>query len=327
MDARKSAVCRCNVGFSKISPDKHVDVCVDSDEDRGSIPLASKLLILSSLRRDNCESGNESDNTSANVGETSTGSRCGGSLEIRHPIRFVGLILNPQRVRAEYPSCYACDEKKVSTEHAPPLCFFPETKDENGRSLYRKNLITVPSCEVHNTSKSDDDLYAAFHLASTTRGNHCAQLVRDGVIARRIERDQTERGGALTRRILTQIRGFIGKNPFGELDAARMVRFLTLCAPGLYFYDKFKPLKLPLRVASLDYDLANNPKKSEALRLQRASFDEEMRGSEYRGSNPDVFQYAICEKPERDVTMIEMIFLGELHRWAFYHPNAERQVF
>ena len=41
MDARKSAVCRCNVGFLKISPDKHVDVCVDSDEDRGSTPLAS----------------------------------------------------------------------------------------------------------------------------------------------------------------------------------------------------------------------------------------------------------------------------------------------
>jgi len=41
VDARKPAVCRCNVGFLKISPAKHVDVCVDSDEDRGSTPLAS----------------------------------------------------------------------------------------------------------------------------------------------------------------------------------------------------------------------------------------------------------------------------------------------
>ena len=32
------------------SPDKHVDVCVDSDEDRGSTPLASTLLILRHLR-------------------------------------------------------------------------------------------------------------------------------------------------------------------------------------------------------------------------------------------------------------------------------------
>src|SRR3989442_13963838 len=31
-DARESAVCWCNVGFSKISSDKHVDVFPDSDE-------------------------------------------------------------------------------------------------------------------------------------------------------------------------------------------------------------------------------------------------------------------------------------------------------
>ena len=32
-----------------LSPDKHVDGCVDSDEDRGSIPLASTLLIINDL--------------------------------------------------------------------------------------------------------------------------------------------------------------------------------------------------------------------------------------------------------------------------------------
>ena len=67
MDARESAVCRCNVGFSKISPDKHVDVCADSDEDRGSNPLASKLLILRALRVRNAISGNESGNMVAEV--------------------------------------------------------------------------------------------------------------------------------------------------------------------------------------------------------------------------------------------------------------------
>ena len=236
-------------------------------------------------------------------------------------------MLNRQRILAEYPSCYACDGKRVSTEHAPPLCFFPETKDANGQSLYRENLITVPSCHLHNTNKSDDDLYAAFHLASTIRGNHCAQLVREGVIARRMELDKANRGGAFTQRVLRQIRGFIGKNPFGEVDAARMIRVLDLCARAVYFYEKLKPLKLPLRVASLEYDLGDDPKKSELLKIYRKSFDEEMAGSEYRGSNPDVFRYAVCEKPEKDVTMIHMIFFGELHRWAFYHPDAERQIF
>jgi hypothetical protein len=44
VDARESAACRCNIRLLKTwTPDKHVDVCVESDEDRGSTPLASSL--------------------------------------------------------------------------------------------------------------------------------------------------------------------------------------------------------------------------------------------------------------------------------------------
>ncbi|MDC4397076.1 hypothetical protein NQ657_19490, partial [Acinetobacter baumannii] len=38
-------------------------------------------------------------------------------------------------------------------EHVPPKCFFPQ--DLN--STYRKNLIKVPSCRVHNNDTSDTD--------------------------------------------------------------------------------------------------------------------------------------------------------------------------
>jgi hypothetical protein len=238
----------------------------------------------------------------------------------------MALISNRQRVLAEYPSCYACDEKKTSHEHVPPLCFFPDEKDAAGRSLYRKDLIRVPSCDLHNTRKSDDDLYAAFHLAFTIRGNQCAELVQEGAIARGLERDRRERSGAFTKRLLKQIKGKIGENLFGELDGARMRHFLDLCARGVYFYEKLRPLKLPLRVANLDYDLAEDPEKSKRLAIQRKSFEDEMSGSEYHGNNPDVFQYAICEKPAKDVTMIELVFFGSLWRWAFYHPDAERQT-
>lgn len=237
------------------------------------------------------------------------------------------IISSPQRILAEYPSCYACDERKVSREHVPPLCFFPDVKDGLGNSLYRKNLMRVPSCDLHNTEKSNDDLYAAFHLAGTICGNHCAELVRNSVIARRLEKDRRERGGSLTKRLLSQIRGTVGENLFGVVDAQRMIRFLELCARGVYFYEKLKPLKLPLRVANVDYDLQDDPEKSQALAIQRSSFHEEMSGCEYRGSNPDVFTYRICEKPEKDVTMIELTFFGDLQRWAFYHPDAERQRF
>jgi hypothetical protein len=238
----------------------------------------------------------------------------------------MSLIVDPQRLRAEWPSCYACDAPKKSREHIPPLCFFPDQKNKNGHSLYRKNLIRVPSCDAYNTGKSEDDLYAAFHLASTIRGNKCAGLVRDGVIARAIKKDQAKRGGAFTKLILKQIRGRVGENIAGQLDAKRMMRFLDLCARGLYFYQELKQLKVPLRVASVDYDLLDTARREQCEEWRR-SFNEEMKGCEYHGDNPDVFRYAICEKPEKGVIIIEMVFFGERHRWAFYHPDAERQTF
>jgi hypothetical protein len=48
--------------------------------------------------------------------------------------------------------CYYCGKEAVSKEHMPPKCFFT-----NNNKL---NLVTVPSCILHNTGKSEIDLYA-----------------------------------------------------------------------------------------------------------------------------------------------------------------------
>ena len=48
-----------------------------------------------------------------------------------------------------------CDAPSTSREHAPPISLFPEA-DVFGRDV-RRNLITVPSCDAHNSMKSKDD--------------------------------------------------------------------------------------------------------------------------------------------------------------------------
>ena len=63
-------------------------------------------------------------------------------------------------------TCYACDNKAVSREHIPPKCFFPERKDFPNDKDYRRDLITVPSCIVHNLHKAYDDEYCFFVIAS-----------------------------------------------------------------------------------------------------------------------------------------------------------------
>jgi hypothetical protein len=105
-----------------------------------------------------------------------------------------------------------------------------------------------------------------------------------------------------------------------------MIHVLELCARGVYFYETLQPLKLNLNVANLDLDLPD-PNKKRLLDGQRASFDEEMMGCEFKGANPDAFRYRICEKPEKGVVVIEMVFYGSLHRWAFHAPKMPPQRF
>jgi hypothetical protein len=68
-------------------------------------------------------------------------------------------------------TCYMCEKKATTDEHVPPKCIFPEKKDLPEGVDYRKNLITVPSCDEHNSQKSGDDEYLFFVLASAAQGN------------------------------------------------------------------------------------------------------------------------------------------------------------
>lgn len=63
-------------------------------------------------------------------------------------------------------TCYMCEAPGPTREHVPPQRLFPEQKDTVDGHDRRKNLITVPSCELHNTKKSHEDQYFIFVLES-----------------------------------------------------------------------------------------------------------------------------------------------------------------
>src|SRR4051812_26151086 len=75
--------------------------------------------------------------------------------------------------KAVSSSCYMCAEPAIGDEHAPPKCFFPEKKDV-GVDL-RANLITVPSCRAHNSSRSKDDEYAMMFVVTHYETNDVAR--------------------------------------------------------------------------------------------------------------------------------------------------------
>jgi hypothetical protein len=66
-----------------------------------------------------------------------------------------------------------CESRETSREHAPPLCIFPG-EPTLGRNV-RKDLITVPSCDQHNSKKSnDDEFFRATLLLATAQDSRAA---------------------------------------------------------------------------------------------------------------------------------------------------------
>ena len=59
--------------------------------------------------------------------------------------------------------CYMCSDNETSREHTPPRGFFPTN--------HRVNLITVPSCSVHNEDTSKDDEYERNIITASINNN------------------------------------------------------------------------------------------------------------------------------------------------------------
>jgi hypothetical protein len=66
----------------------------------------------------------------------------------------------------ENRKCYMCNDPAVGFEHAPAKCFFPKGN--------RQNLITVPSCALHNNSTSKDDEYTRGIIVTASGTNELA---------------------------------------------------------------------------------------------------------------------------------------------------------
>ena len=72
-------------------------------------------------------------------------------------------------------TCYMCEKLETGVEHVPPRCLFPKQKDLPAGVDLRKQLITVPACDEHNTCKSQDDEYLLYLLVINLPANETAK--------------------------------------------------------------------------------------------------------------------------------------------------------
>jgi hypothetical protein len=222
-------------------------------------------------------------------------------------------------------TCYMCDSPETSREHAPPLCFFPETRDV-GRDL-RRNLVTVPSCDIHNSKKSkDDEFFRSVVLMAAAPNSDMGQHL--------FSRKMLPAAARMphSHRLFFRDKGPIAEESGRVLQIDRK-RFDT-CVDHLakaLFYDTYKrKWSLPTTVVSPNFfsGIASDQVVPHQPTLDAVEISQKALGSEpTRGENPDVLKYRLRYDPEEEIYAFAAIFYDCFEVYSFSSRElADRAV-
>jgi hypothetical protein len=187
-------------------------------------------------------------------------------------------------------TCYMCDSVETSREHVPPLCFFPEAK-KFGQDL-RRNLITVPSCDQHNSQKSKDDEFLRSVILMTPGNNEAGQhQFAWKLLPATSRKPHAYRPFFIDKGTVAQ-----GKGRALQINRDRFNRCIDHLARALFFHAYKRKWKLPIITFSPNFfsginldDMVPHQPSMRAIEASRQFLSNEPN----RGENPDVFQYRI----------------------------------
>jgi len=234
--------------------------------------------------------------------------------------------------------CYYCGANATSKEHAPPRCLFPKQDDVGGID-FRKNLLTVPSCDEHNSETSRDD---EFLLACLTPivGNNLIGFVHTQT---KLRRAMEHTDGNLQKVAVRNAEQHIGhdkdgnKYPvlIGKPDDARLdkcfdkiVRAIwylengrtpfngkTRFLPGFLVYDGGKIVR--------DGDNVSVGSTLEYTKyVARVKLKQEFANIPIKGANPDIFRYQIGPPDQNQITPMLLTFYGNAEVMCALHPTG-----
>lgn len=221
--------------------------------------------------------------------------------------------------------CYRCDAEATSDEHVPPKCLFPEKKDLPEVD-YRKNLITVPSCEAHNTARSHDDEYLLCVLVTSYENNPVARRHFETKIIRLLRRKPWFQETLL--KFFTPVLLNGEETGAFKADITRLKRVLEAIAYGLHFHTYQEQWHGDIKVIPLGLF------KEEGETFIRHPLEEMMResskaflaGKGQRGENPDIFFYQIHRDLNERQLVIKMVFYGGFEAIALSSPRITKVV-
>lgn len=218
-------------------------------------------------------------------------------------------------------TCYFCGISATSNEHVPPKCLFPEEKDLPDGVNYRKKLITVPSCDIHNSLKSKDDEYLLLVLVHGYFNNRAGRDHFNQKVIR-----------ALTRRPAMLKSLYETRNPVTvdteptvavNIDRGRFNRVLELLCRGLYFqkYGIQWPDEIEIHTPLLlSMNEANSDTNNQLVTNLCKSIIRELEGYENKGDNPEIFWYQMRIDHAKKRFLCRMTFYEGFDIFAISDP-------
>ena len=203
-----------------------------------------------------------------------------------------------------------CDKPATSREHIPPKCLFTKKKYLPKGRDYRKNLISVPSCDEHNSQKSKDDEYLLLVIGMHYENNLDAQRHFSGSIKKAIQRNPN------LFRIYKNLKPVsMGGNIAAsfEVNKARLDNILTNIIRGLCFHVHSEKWLKDVRLLNnglkmLNYEhFLDSAEHNVILAHGFSQLRKFMINHKKFGSNPNIFYY------QQEVTES-----GEILRLVFY---------
>ena len=206
--------------------------------------------------------------------------------------------------------CYMCGTPAKSKEHVPPACLFPEEKDIK-TSIFRNNLITVPSCDLHNSKKSKDDEFLMACLAGIVGNNVIGFFHNLTKVKRALDRKGDDFSHVLMKdSIKHNIRGSKGQVfpvLVGRPDFDRLQSCFEHIAHGL-FYHKFEKIFIGKCHIIMDFIKFDDDKAETYKLLCRKRFEMEPNKPRKEGTNQEIFRYEFVDPDEFGLIGLRMTF-------------------
>jgi hypothetical protein len=206
---------------------------------------------------------------------------------------------------------------------------FPLAADTDDGRSHREQLITVPSCDLHNGAKSDDDEYLLCVLAFSILNNPVGQRQAVSKVLRALKQAPklAERVLGTGKEITVEdtTSGKLDTTLAFKVDDSRLQSAFEHIARGIYFHHHRAAWQGRVRVHPeflVMLDSPNAHERNERFQALRESANSLFEHAPRHGANASVFFYQLLADPNAYAqTLMRLTFYGSTSVTALFEPQ------